>query len=79
MPIKDIIGGASAASGASVDSEVESSDSGALSGASEAGDIFESWLNSHTPTGINWQLNFEFIGAILSGLSTIVTLTDWVT
>ena len=81
MPIKDIIGGATAASGASVDTSGsgEIDTSGALSDPTQAGIIARNWLNQQTPTGIEWQLNFDFIAAVLSGLSTIVTLTNWVT
>lgn len=81
MPIKDIIGGATAASGASVEgpSEKEVDASGALSDPTQAGVIARNWLNQQTPAGIEWQLNFDFIAAVLSGLSTIVTLTNWVT
>lgn len=77
MPIKDIIGGATAASGASVERIESARDDGALSSSEAAGDVLQAWLNDRTPSGIEWELNYGFIIAVLSGLSTVVTLVDW--
>lgn len=80
MTITDIIGGAHAASGASTESKSDSNSSGrsVSSDTSNAGMYFRQWLDDRTPDGVEWNLNFGFIAAVISTLSSIISVHNWV-
>lgn len=79
MPISQLIGGAPAGSGASIESESDSSGSSvSFDNFDNAGDVFRQYLNERTPEGVSWNLDFGFVASVLTGLSTVLSLLNWV-